>query len=173
MDALRARFEAEALPHMQAVYNLALRLTLREADARDLVQDTFLRAYQHFNRFEAGTNCRAWLFTIAYSVFVNRYRKQRREAEVIVANRDVDRPQPAADASRARARVEVDVEQALAELPEEFRATIVLVDVEECSYEEAASALGCAVGTIRSRLFRARKHLAARLREHSGAQWSL
>ena len=170
MDALRDRFEREAVPHMRAVYNVALRLTLCDADARDLLQDTFLRAYQHFDRFTAGTNCRAWLFTIAYSIFVNRYRKNRREAQVIRASDGADPPPPGGDASRARARVEADVEQALAELPEEFRATILLVDVEDCSYEEAASALGCAVGTIRSRLFRARKHLAARLRDYAGAR---
>jgi len=169
MDVLRLRFEGEAVPHLGAVYNFALRLTLHDADARDLSQETFLRAFQSFASFAPGTNCKAWLFTITYSLFVNRYRKQRRESRVIApAVNTSDARLPAGNSppvlTPARAAVEADVETALAELPEDFRAVILLVDVEECSYEEAAAALDCPIGTIRSRLFRARKHLAARLR---------
>jgi RNA polymerase sigma-70 factor (ECF subfamily) len=173
MDALRLRFEGEAVPHLRAVYNFALRLTLQDADARDLSQETFLRAFQSFDSFAAGTNCKAWLFTIAYSIFVNRYRKQRRESRVIAPADTASDVRSSAGSSPpvmtpARAAVEADVETALAELSDEFRAVIMLVDVEECSYEEAASALDCPIGTIRSRLFRARKHLAARLRGYDG-----
>lgn len=174
---LRERFERDALQHLSAVYSVARRLTHHEADARDLVQDAFLRAFQHFESFTTGTNCRAWLFTIAYSVFVNRYRRQRRESTVVtpedpgwsLADRAVDPWSPSA-ATPARATAAADVESALAELPDDFRAAIVLVDIEDMSYEDAAAVLDCPVGTVRSRLFRARKHLAERLREYDPAQ---
>ena len=173
----RQRFEHEALPHLHAVYNVARRLTRHEADARDLVQDAFLRAFQRFDSYSAGTNCRAWLFTITYSVFINRYRRQQRESAFVAAEdpawpldeRAVDQTAPAAT-TPARATAAADVEAALAELPDDFRAAVVLVDLEGLSYEEAAAVLDCPLGTVRSRLFRARKHLAERLREYDIAQ---
>ena len=174
---LRARFEGEALPHLRAVFSFARRLTRSEDAARDLTQDAFLRAFSKFDSFAAGTNCRAWLFTIAYSLFVNRYRRQQREPQLMtVDDRDSALEQRAvAPESRqvvtpARAAAEADVEAALAELPEEFRAAITLVDVEELSYEEAAAVLECPVGTVRSRLFRARKQLAITLRQYDVAE---
>lgn len=174
---LRTRFEREALPHLDAVYNFAFRLTRREADARDLVQDAALRAFQHFDSFTTGTNCRAWLFTITYSVFVNRYRRQQRESTVVTPedpgwpldDRAVD-PRSPSLTTPARATAAADVESALAELPDDFRAAIVLVDVEGLSYDDAAAVLDCPVGTVRSRLFRARKHLAERLRGYDTSQ---
>ena len=175
-DDLRARFEGEALPHLQAVFNVARRLTRREDEARDLTQDAFLRAFDKFDGFASGTNCKAWLFTITYSLFVNRYRRQQREPVMMaVDDRDsaLERPAVAAGsrqvATPARAVAEADVEAALADLAEEYRAAIVLVDVEELSYEEAATVLACPVGTVRSRLFRARKHLAITLRDYDVA----
>src|SRR5207244_12645632 len=157
--------------------HLAQRLTQNEADAHDLAQDAFLRAFESFEGFTPGTNCRAWLFTITYSVFVNQYRRRRREADVVLLD---DQAQPLADSAvdqrspalptPARAAAEADVETALAELPDDFRAVIVLVDMEDLSYEEAADAIGCPVRTSRSRLFRARKHLARRLRAHDPAR---
>ena len=176
-DDLRARFEGEALPHLRAVLTVARRLTRRDDDARDLTQEAFLRAFGKFESFASGTNCKAWLFTITYSLFVNRYRRQRREpALMTVDDQDtaLDERAAAAQSPRvstpARAAVEADVEAALAELPEEFRAAIVLVDVEDLSYEEAAAVLVCPVGTVRSRLFRARKLLAIRLRDYDVAE---
>ena len=174
---LRTPFEREALPHMGAVYNVARRLTRHEADARDLVQDAFLRAFQHFDSFTTGTNCRAWLFTITYSVFVNRYRRQQRQPALVAADelgwslddRAVDR-RSLPPTTPARATAAADVESALAELPDDFRAAIVLVDLEDLTYEDAAAVLDCPVGTVRSRLFRARKHLAERLRGYDLAQ---
>jgi len=174
---LRTRFEREALPHLGAVYNVARRLTRHEADARDLVQDAFLRAFQHFDSFSTGTNCRAWLLTITYSVFVNRYRRQQRESTFVTPqdpgwsldDRAVD-PRSPPPTTPARAAAATDVESALAELPDDFRAATVLVDIEGLSYEDAAAVLDCPVGTVRSRLFRARKHLAERLREYDLAQ---
>src|SRR5262245_2246518 len=131
------------MPHLRAVFSIALRLTRREDEARDLTQDAFLRAFDKFDSFLPGTNCKAWLFTVTYSLFINRYRRQQRAPELI--NTDEQRlaleARSAALESRpvttlARATAEADVESALAELPEEYRETIIMVDVEELSYEE-------------------------------------
>jgi len=175
---MRTEFEATALPLMKAVYTMALRLTRRDEEARDLVQETYLRAYRTFGNFRPGTNCRAWLFTILYSIFVNRYRKRQREPHVISIEEleeKFHRSVEAHDSGDLSAAERVgslvwtdrEVEAALDALPEDFRATVLLVDVEELSYEEAAAALDCPVGTVRSRLSRARKHLFVRLREHA------
>jgi RNA polymerase sigma-70 factor (ECF subfamily) len=165
-----------ALPLMRGVYNFALRLTRRPEDARDLVQETYLRAYRTFGNFRPGTNGKAWLFTILYSVFVNKYRKQQREPAMVSVEELVDElpaasragdspPFPVAAGSLTWAEPEVGA--ALRRLPENFRFAVLLVDVDELSYEEAASVLGCPVGTLRSRLFRARKFLSAELREYA------
>jgi RNA polymerase sigma-70 factor, ECF subfamily len=170
-EARRQRFEVEAVVHLPVVYRAAYRLARREDDARDLSQETMLRAYRAFNSFTPGTNAKAWLLTILYSVFVNRYRRQRR-APIEVSIEDVEARYgdalavPAVETSLVGHRwSEHEVEEALDSLPEAFRAAVVLVDVEELSYEEAATALGCPVGTVRSRLFRARRILAAALSE--------
>lgn len=169
----RQRFEAEATPFMKAVYNTALRLTRREEDASDLLQETYLRAYRTFDGFTPGTNCKAWLFTILYSIFVNRYRKERREPAIVSID-DVEekfhrmlRADIQAAPAGQKLWTDTEVEAALGELPESFRSAVLLVDVEEFSYEEAAAVLGCPVGTLRSRLFRARKLLAVSLREYA------
>jgi RNA polymerase sigma-70 factor (ECF subfamily) len=172
----RARFEAEALPHLKAVYNHAWRLARHEEDARDLAQETFLRAYQAFDTYQAGTNARAWLLKVLYSVFVNRYRRRRRapvevsidEMELRYPRRFAAPEEPAPrDPWRPASWSAPEVEAALGELPEAFRQTVLLVDVEELSYEEAAAALACPTGTVRSRLFRARRLLAELLEKHA------
>jgi RNA polymerase sigma-70 factor (ECF subfamily) len=170
----RQRFEATALPLLSAVYAYGIRLSRNAETARDLVQETFLRAYRTFDNFRPGTNCKAWLFTILYSIFVNRYWKRRREPKTVPLEQIENRFQAslqATDAVRAAGRNPVwtdpDVEAALDELPEDFRATVILVDLEELTYEEAAAALGCPVGTVRSRLSRARKLLYSALEEHA------
>jgi RNA polymerase sigma-70 factor (ECF subfamily) len=156
--------------HLSAVYHSARRLARREDEARDLVQDTMLRAYRAFDGFTPGTNARAWLLTILYSVFVNQYRRTAREpAQVSIeelearhahelAAAEVELPDPFGGTWS-----EAAVEAAVAELPEAFRLTVLLVDVDDLSYEEAAKVLGCEIGTVRSRLFRARRLLAASL----------
>jgi RNA polymerase sigma-70 factor (ECF subfamily) len=174
-DDLRARFEGEALPHLRAVFNVARRLTRRNEDAHDLTQEAFFRAYRKFDTFAPGTNCKAWLFTITYSLFVNRYHRDRRAVDVVSIDEHEQVPDRGASDARhlptpARTTAAADVETALAGLSEEYRAAILLVDVEELSYEEAAEALGCPVGTIRSRLFRARRHLALSLRDYDIGQ---
>jgi RNA polymerase sigma-70 factor (ECF subfamily) len=177
-ETAAARFEAAALPFMNALYNRALHLTRRPEDASDLVQETFLRAYRTFANFAEGTNCKAWLFTILYSIFVNKYHKAQREPDTV----SIDEAEAAyhhelADASwdddfAILAGAELDwqgpeVRQALDKLPEDFRAAVVMVDVEQLSYEEAAAVLNCPVGTLRSRLFRARRVLFVELRDYA------
>jgi RNA polymerase sigma-70 factor, ECF subfamily len=173
-DESRRRFEGEIVPYTRALYNTALRLVRNEADARDLVQETFLRAYRTFSGFTPGTNGRAWVFTILYSVFINRYRKAQRDPDLLsteelserfhqelAAPRGVD-PLPVGTAVR--------IEEALAALPDAFRAAVVLVDLQEMSYEEAADVVGCPIGTLRSRLFRARRLLAGSLDAYAPRQ---
>ncbi len=171
IDEKRNRFESAALPFLPSLFNVARRLASRDEDARDLVQETCLRAYRTFDNFREGTNCKAWLFTILYSIFINRYRKGRREPEPVSLEEIEERfhrtlaIQPEAGATVGWS--EPEVEAAFNGLPESFRDVILLVDIEELSYEEAAAALGCPVGTVRSRLFRGRQQLYVALREHA------
>ena len=147
-------------------------------DTEDLVQEAILRAYRGFDGFTPGTNCRAWLLTILYSVFVNRYHRQRREPEPrpaeeleavsmsTVLELDWEGPLLEAVAAGEPALTE-PVQVALDALPDGYRDAVLLVDVQELTYEEAAEALECPVGTIRSRLSRARRRLAAQLADHA------
>lgn len=163
---------------MDALYNQALRLTQRSEDASDIVQETYLRAYRTFANFKEGTNCKAWLFTILYSIFVNKYRKDQREADTVsIEELEQTFHRTLADNAWetnfvALTRSELDwqepeVNRALAKLPEDFRSAVLLVDVEEFTYEEAAAALECPVGTLRSRLFRARRMLFLELHDYA------
>ncbi len=168
----RAQFEAVALPFTKSIYNTALRLTHRPEDASDLVQETFLRAYRTFSNFTPGTNCKAWLFTIMYSVFVNKYRKAQREPQLVSIaeleekfHRSLATTEWDEHVARNLTEFGTEVDQALNGLPESFRLAVLLVDVEEMSYEEAADVLQCPVGTVRSRLFRARKLLFLELQQ--------
>lgn len=177
-DERRARFDTEALVHLGAVYSAAYRLT-RDADrARDLAQDAMLRAFRAFDTFTPGTNARAWLLRIVYSVFVNQYHRDRRapatqSIEVLEMQHGFEPVSPTApvpDPWQPEGWSEPAVREALDVLPDDFRATVLLVDVEELSYEEAAGVMDCAVGTVRSRLFRARRLLAGSLRDLALAQ---
>jgi RNA polymerase sigma-70 factor, ECF subfamily len=186
-DQVRMRFEAVALPLLAVVYRAALRFTGRAEDARDITQETFLRAFRTFDRFQPGTNCKAWLLTIVYSVFVNRYRREQREPLVAVddvellydasgvAGKPMTSPpappvESSGGASPASSISDPEIEQALNRLPESFRSAVLLVDVEELTYEEAAAVLECPVNTVRSRLFRGRGLLWTALREYAGRQ---
>jgi len=173
-----ARFEAMAMPFMNALYNKALYLTHRPEDAADLVQETYLRALRTFANFVEGTNGKAWLFTILYSIFINKYRKTQREPETVsidelheTYHRELANP-AWDDEFTVLAGLEKEwqgpeIAQALGKLPEEFRAAVLLVDVEQLTYEEAAGVLNCPVGTLRSRLFRARRALFVELRDYA------
>jgi len=170
-ESRRVEFEAAALPHLEHLYGAAFYLCADRDRAADLVQETMLRGLRFFDQFEPGTNCRAWLLTILHNTFRNMYRSSRRERAQV----DIDEPWTAREATDASGvdenpetlvladMMDDEVVRALAELPDDFRAAIVLVDLEELSYAEAARALECPVGTVRSRLSRGRRHLAEKL----------
>lgn len=166
----REEFEATCFGLRHVLFGVAVRLTRRPEDARDLVQETFLRAYRSFRSFEAGTNAKAWLLTILYSVFVNAYRKRSREPRNVSVD-DVDEKFLASHDGPLPADLDVvtdqEVEQALAALPEAFRSAVLMVDIRGLTYDEASAVLACPVGTLRSRLFRARRQLFVSLREYA------
>jgi RNA polymerase sigma-70 factor (ECF subfamily) len=169
----RKRFEDEALPHLDALYSMAIRLARNPDDANDLLQETVLRAYRFFHQFESGTNCRAWMLTILFNNFRNGYRKSTREQPASSADefeRKVEteslRLDPAGsnpEALLAGQGMEGEVETALASLPDEFRQAVLLVDVEELSSQEVSGVLNVAIGTIKSRVSRGRAMLRERL----------
>jgi RNA polymerase sigma-70 factor (ECF subfamily) len=179
---LRLSFEREALPHLDALYGTAMRLTRNPRDAEDLVQDTLLRAYRFWAKFEAGTNCKAWLLKILTNNFINRYHKLRRDQELAreVAAADDAAESVVSQASSSRSRdpegaivasmLSDDVLDALAALPVDFRVAVVLCDLEELSYREIAEAMECPVGTVMSRLFRGRRLLQKALRDYAVAE---
>lgn len=162
----RKRFEDEAMPHLDALYTMALRLARNPDDANDLLQETVLRAYRFFHQFESGTNCRAWMLTILFNNFRNGYRKSSREQPASSADefdRKVEgeslRIDPAGsnpEALLSRQGMEGEVEAALAGLPAEFREALLLVDVEELSYQEISGVLNIPIGTVKSRVSRGR-----------------
>lgn len=170
----REQFELLALPFMHALYNTARRLTHHSEDASDLVQETYLRAYRTFQNFVPGTNGKAWLFSILYSVFVNKYRKEQREPEAVPFEQLEEKFERALATSdwqpRLAGEIGPEVNQALSQLPEVFRIVVLLVDVEELTYEETAAILHCPLGTVRSRLFRARKLLFLELQSYAQQQ---
>jgi RNA polymerase sigma-70 factor (ECF subfamily) len=166
-----------ALVHLDALYHVALRLTRDRAGAEDIVQEAFLKAFRGFHRFNPGTNCRAWLFTILRNVFLNRVRTQGRE--VLEAEMGgFDRLEAPADTHTGRnpeehflqTIVHGDVDRALTTLPLAFREAVLLVDIEGLTYREVAEVVGCPVGTVMSRLSRGRALLRRALtrfaREH-------
>jgi RNA polymerase sigma-70 factor, ECF subfamily len=166
-------FEAAAIPFMRTVYSRALSLVGTREDAADLTQDTYLRAYRAFESFTLGTNCRAWLLTILYSIFVNRYHRQQLEPESMPVE-EIERRFHHAVSLETEFRADdphfwasEEVGRALARLQESFRTVILMVDVDELSYEEAANALGCPVGTVRSRLSRGRRILYSELQQYA------
>ncbi len=178
IETKRAEFEATAVPLMKTVYNAALRLTHAPEDASDLVQETYLRAYRTFENFAPGTNCKAWLLTVMYSVYINEYRRSQRRGTAISLDdleerfqRYLEAPADAEEGATTVAawgiRVGPEVEGALKGLPPDFRTPVLLVDVAGLSYDEAAAVLRCPVGTVRSRLFRARRLLFGALQDYA------
>jgi RNA polymerase sigma-70 factor (ECF subfamily) len=173
-EAARAReFEETTLVHLESLYNTALRLTHNRAEAEDVVQETFLRAFRGFAGFTPGTNCRAWLFTILRNVFLNRCRTEGREIpEEHAETLDATGGGPPGPGWRIENPEEEffqsvlhgDVERALKALPLPFREAVVLADLEGLSYREIAEVLGCPIGTVMSRLSRGRSLLRRGLR---------
>ena len=146
------RFAAEALPFFRALYATARRLTGNVQDAEDLVQETYLRGYRAFDRFETGTNLRAWLYAILHNARADALRKSR---PMKLANEPVG-DGPALPPVQMQIAAELDLERALARVPEQFREALILRDVEELTYDEIARALCVPIGTVMSRLHRGR-----------------
>ncbi len=171
-------FEAKALEHLDVLYGAAMRLTRDPAEAEDLVQDALVRAYRFQHHFEAGTNLKAWLLRILTNTFINHYRRGVRERRVL----DQDEGAPIGDGVMSRAAMRgltdsvsvaqegllrEEIKRALDDLPEDYRVMIVLADIEELSYKEIAEALECPIGTVMSRLHRARKLMQQRLMQQA------
>jgi RNA polymerase sigma-70 factor (ECF subfamily) len=177
-DRARADFEALALPHLDALYSAGLRLTKNERDAEDLVQDSFMRAFRFFDKFERGTNIKAWLFRILTNTFINRYRRNAKERNLIEGSEReaVTERMMAQDSSEFGQTPEKaffdrmlsdEVLKAIDVLPVDFRIVVVLADLQEFAYKEIAEILQCPVGTVMSRLFRGRRLLQKSLAHHA------
>ena len=174
----KQEFEGLALTHLDSLYASALRLTKNERDAEDLVQDTCMRAYRFFDKFERGTNIKAWLFRILTNTFINRYRRKVKERSATEgpeqeAVQALFFSQDATDQASNPERflfdllLSDDVLRAIDSLPIDFRMVVILADLQEFSYKEIADILGCPVGTVMSRLFRGRKQLQKMLRDYA------
>jgi len=169
----RASFEADALEYVDSLYRTALRLTRVPADADDLVQDTYLKAFRAADSFEPGTNLRAWLFTILHNTARNRARDRSRDAVTVdsdVVDQAADAPRPGLSAGAEdpetlliRNTLTPELQAAVDELPDAFREAVWLRDVEEFSYAEIAQMLGIPAGTVMSRISRGRRMLFGRL----------
>ncbi len=172
-DEIRRAFESEALPHLDTVYRVALRLARDESQAEDLTQDTMLKAYRSWHQFKSGTNARAWLITILRHTFINQYRKTQRagptvdvdQIETYTVFHQVQEIDP--EGSFFKQIVDDEVLKAVDRLPDEFRETLVLSDIEQMSYAEIAEITGAPVGTVKSRLFRARQALQKELYDYA------
>jgi RNA polymerase sigma-70 factor (ECF subfamily) len=179
----RAEFETLAMPCLDSLYASALRLTHSDRDAEDLVQDAFMRAYRFFDKFERGTNFRAWLFKILTNTFINKYRRQVKERTFSEGSEreSVTAQLFSADATEQAQNPEdhlldrllsEDVLQAIDGLPIDFRMVVILADLQEFSYREIADILDVPVGTVMSRLFRGRKLLQKQLSTYAATTTS-
>lgn len=168
----KARFEQSVRPLLHGLRGAALRLTRNPHDADDLLQETTLRAWRFWEHFEPGSNLRAWLHRILLNTFVNEYRRARREREVLTQARSATQLFMADGAAPAAHDVSLSDEltRELAALPADFRNTLWAVAIEDLSYREAAESLGCPLGTIMSRLHRARHAVQHALRPYALAQ---
>jgi RNA polymerase sigma-70 factor (ECF subfamily) len=171
----KKRFQRDAIPLLDSLYAGALRMTRNPADAEDLLQETMMRAYRSFDRFEEGTNLKAWLFRILTNAYINTYRKKQREPQKISQDeiedfdlyrelKDHDPQLSVTPETMVLDRlVDGDILQAIEDLPEQFRLAVVLSDVEDFSYAEMAEIMDVPLGTVMSRLHRGRKALQKRL----------
>ena len=177
-DESTERFERDALPFLDQLYGGALRMTRNPADAEDLVQETFLKAYAAFDSFTEGTNLRAWLYRIMTNTFINQYRKKQRQpyqtgtddlsdSDLFEAESHTPRGLRSAEAEALDRLGDVEVVEALAKVPEDFRLAVYLADVEGFSYKEIADIMETPVGTVMSRLHRGRKLLRDLLEEYA------
>lgn len=177
-DDARREFEQLALPQLDALYSAALRLTKNERDAEDLVQEAFLKAFRFWDKFERGTNLKAWLLKILTNTFITSYWRKTKERSAVdgteretVQDRCMSRD--LAEGAQNPEQMVFDrmlsdeILKAIDALPLDFRMTVILADIQELSYKEIAEVLDCPVGTVMSRLYRGRKILQASLQQHA------
>lgn len=173
---LKEEFNKEAVPHMPLLRSFAYKLTGDEFEAEDLVQETYMRAFRFFHKFEKGTNCKAWLFRIMKNLFINNYRKNQKSPDKVdydeIENFYETIKSERTDSSDLQEKVysnllDDEVAQALNSLQDDFKTVIILCDIEGLSYEEIADFVQCPVGTVRSRLHRGRKLLQQKLNEYA------
>jgi RNA polymerase sigma-70 factor (ECF subfamily) len=162
-------FERQAVTHLDALYNFAVYLTRNPPEAEDLVQETYARAFRFSHRFEPGTHLRAWLFQILRNTFLTFYRLRERETAVAedgVPDWDTPMFHDAPDEDSGAMDAHTDLERAMRHLPEEFRTVLLLAEVEGLPLEEVARVMACPVGTVKSRIFRAKERLRILLRDY-------
>ena len=174
-------FEAAAMPFVDGLYNTAFRMTRNAQDAEDLVQETYLKAYKYYDKFQEGTNFKAWIFKILKNTFINSYRKKQKQPhqsdfaaieesfESQVSDRVTDRLKSPEDELLEKV-LDEDVQRALESLPDDYRMAVILADLEGFSYKEIADILEVPLGTVMSRLYRGRKQLETAMLQYARQQ---